>query len=158
MRGNAQVIEQLNKALAEELTAIHQYFVHAEMCKDWGYHGISAYIKKQAIDEMKHAESLIERILFLEATPKMDKLALTIGENVRTQLENDLALEHDAVNSYNQAVRISREAGDQTSADLFDRHLADEEKHVDWLETQLHMISEIGYERYLGRQIGVAAG
>src|SRR5678815_5327705 len=101
MRGNAKVIEHLNEALREELTAINQYFLHAEMCHNWGYHGLGDSIKKQSIGEMKHAEELIERILFLDATPKMDYLDLTIGGNVREQLEADLALEINAVKMYN---------------------------------------------------------
>src|SRR3982750_761319 len=97
MKGNPKVIAQLNQALKEELTAINQYFLHAEMCENWGYHRLSSYIKKQSIDEMKHAEKLIERLLFLDATPKMDYMELNIGQNVRQQLEADLKLEENAV-------------------------------------------------------------
>ena len=111
MRGNDQVIAQLNMALKEELTAINQYFLHAEMAHNWGYHRIGDYIKKQSIDEMKHAEKLIERLLFLDATPKMDYMDLTIGANIRAQLESDLKLEEKAVVMYNNAIKISREAG-----------------------------------------------
>jgi len=100
MRGNARVIEHLNEALREELTAINQYFLHAEMCHNWGYHGLGDYIKKQSIDEMKHAEELIERILFLDATPSMDYLPLNVGGNVKEQLEADLALEVNAVGAW----------------------------------------------------------
>jgi bacterioferritin len=153
MKGNPRVIEQLNKALREELTAINQYFVHAEMCHNWGYHSLGQHIKKQSIDEMKHAEALIERLLFLDATPNMEPLPLMIGQNVKQQLESDLGLEQGAVGSYNDAIRISREAGDNTSRGLFESHLKDEEGHVDWLEAQLHQIEEIGYERYLSQQI-----
>jgi bacterioferritin len=131
MRGNDQVIAQLNHALKEELTAINQYFLHAEMCHNWGYHKLGDYIKKQSIDEMKHAEELIERLLFLDATPK---------------------LEQNAVAMYNAAVKISRDAGDDTSRDLFSKLLKDEEEHVDWLEAQVHQIKEMGYERYLSNQ------
>ena len=108
MRGNAKVIEHLNEALREELTAINQYFLHAEMCHNWGYHGLGDYIKKQSIDEMKHAEALIERILFLDSTPKMEYLDLNVGGNVQQQIEADLALEVNAVAMYNKAIQASR--------------------------------------------------
>jgi len=152
MRGNAQVIAQLNIALREELTAINQYFLHAEMCHNWGYHKLGDYIRKQSIDEMKHAEELIERILFLDATPKMEYLELSVGTNVRGQLEADLKLEENAVEMYNKAVQISRDAGDDQSRELFSKLLKDEEEHVDWLEAQMHQIKEMGYERYLSNQ------
>ena len=153
MRGNEQVIAKLNEALREELTAINQYFVHAEMCVNWGYKKLGNYIRKQSIDEMKHAEALLERVLFLDGVPAMEPLALTIGASVKHQLQNDLDLELKAVVSYNQAIIVSREAGDNTSRELFERLLKDEEGHVDFLETQLHLISEIGYERYLSQQL-----
>jgi len=153
MRGNAQVIAQLNKALKEELTAINQYFLHAEMCHNWGYNGLGDFIKKQSIDEMKHAETLIERLLFLDATPKMEYMELNVGENVKQQLEADLKLETNAVEMYNNAVKIARDAGDDQSRELFSILLKDEEQHVDWLEAQLHQIKEMGYERYLSNQI-----
>jgi bacterioferritin len=153
MHGDSQVVARLNEALKEELTAINQYFLHAEMSHNWGYRRLGAYIKKQAIDEMKHAEALIERILFLDSMPTMEPLPLTVGDNVRAQLERDLELEVKAVAMYNDAIRIAREAGDNSSRDLFERLLKDEEAHVDWLEAQLHMIKEIGYERYLSGQL-----
>jgi bacterioferritin len=152
MRGNAEVIAQLNQALKEELTAINQYFLHAEMCHNWGYHRLGAYIKKQSIDEMKHAEKLIERLLFLDATPQMNYMDLNVGGNVRAQLEGDLKLEENAVAMYNNAIKVSRDAGDDVSRELFSLLLKDEEEHVDWLEMQLHQIKEIGYERYLSNQ------
>ena len=152
MRGNAQVIAQLNHALKEELTAINQYFLHAEMCHNWGYHGLGDFIRKQSIDEMKHAEELIERILFLDATPAMEYMELKVGTNVKNQLEADLQLETNAVAMYNKAVQISRDAGDDQSRELFSILLKDEELHVDWLEAQLHQIKEMGYERYLSNQ------
>ena len=152
MRGNDQVISHLNQALKEELTAINQYFLHAEMCHNWGYHKLGDYIRKQSIDEMKHAEELIERLLFLDATPKMEYMELSVGANVRAQLEADLKLEVNAVDMYNKAVRVARDAGDDTSRDLFSKLLKDEEEHVDWLEAQLHQIKEMGYERYLSNQ------
>jgi bacterioferritin len=154
MRGNKKVIAELNRALREELTAINQYFVHAEMCHNWGYHKLGSYIRKQAIDEMKHAEELIERVLFLDGAPTMDPLALNVGQSVRAQIEADLKLEVGAVAMYNKAVAIARENGDDQSRDLFSKLLKDEEAHVDWLEAQLHMMQEMGYERYLTLQTG----
>ncbi len=152
MKGNPKVIDQLNRALREELTAINQYFVHAEMCENWGYDKLSKYIKKQSIDEMKHAEKLMERILFLDGTPSMDPLALSIGSNVKEIIASDLKLEIGAVAMYNEAVTIASENKDNGSRDLFVFLLKDEEEHVDWLEAQLHQIHELGYERYLTTQ------
>ncbi len=154
MKGNAKVLDQLNKALREELTAINQYFVHAEMAENWGYEKLASYIKKQSIDEMKHAETLMERILFLDGTPQMEPLALTIGQNVKAQLESDLKLEISAVAMYNEAIQIAVDNKDNGSRDLFVKLLKDEEDHVDWLEAQLHQIKELGYERYLTTQTG----
>ena len=154
MRGNDQVIAQLNQALKEELTAINQYFLHAEMCHNWGYHRLGDFIKKQSIDEMKHAEELIERLLFLDATPKMEYLELNVGNSVKAQLDADHTLEEKAIALYNKAIQVSRDNGDDTSRDLFSTLLKDEEKHIDWLEAQLHQIKEMGYERYLSTQIG----
>jgi bacterioferritin len=154
MKGNPKVIAALNEALKEELTAINQYFLHAEMCENWHYTRLGDYIKKQSIDEMKHAEALIERILFLDATPKMtETMKLTVGQSVKEQLQSDLTLEINAVGMYNRAVETCREAGDNASRELFERLLKDEEQHVDWLEAQMHQIGEIGYERYLSQQI-----
>jgi bacterioferritin len=154
MKGNPKVIAILNQALKEELTAINQYFLHAEMCENWHYSRLGDYIKKQSIDEMKHAEALIERILFLDGTPNLTELMkLNIGQNVREQLANDMKLEVDAVEMYNRFINISREEHDNASRELFERLLKDEEQHVDWIEAQLHQIGEIGYERYLSQQI-----
>jgi bacterioferritin len=152
MRGNKKVIDQLNLALREELTAINQYFLHAEMCHNWGYHALGDFIKKQSIDEMKHAEELIERLLFLDATPTMNPMELNVGGNVKAQLDADLKLETNAVAMYNKAVSIAREQGDDQSRELFSKLLKDEEEHVDWLEAQMHQIKEMGYERYLSNQ------
>ena len=154
MKGNSKVLAELNKALREELTAINQYFLHAEMCENWGYHKLSEYIKKQSIDEMKHAEKLIERILFLDGSPSMEPLKLTVGSSVRQVIESDLKLELSAVSQYNEAVRIATEEKDNGTRDLFVELLKDEENHVDWLEVQLHQINELGYERYLTMQMG----
>jgi bacterioferritin len=155
MKGNAKVIAALNKALKEELTAINQYFLHAEMCENWHYNKLGHYIKKQSIDEMKHAEALIERVLFLDGTPSLtEPMQLTVGQTVKAQIESDLKLEVSAVAMYNRFVLIAQEAGDNTSRELFERLLKDEEDHVDWLEAQTHQIKELGYERYLSQQIG----
>lgn len=155
MRGNEKVIAVLNEMLKEELTAINQYFVHAEMCENWGYKKLSGYIKKQSIGEMKHAEKLLERILFLDGTPQMAQtLALKIGDNVKAQIENDLALEVSAVASYNKAAKLATEQGDNGSRDLLVQLLKDEEEHVDFLEAQLNLIKEVGYQNYLALQMG----
>jgi bacterioferritin len=154
MKGNPKVIAALNLALKEELTAINQYFLHAEMCENWHYDRLGSFIKKQSIDEMKHAEALIERILFLDATPSLtEPMQLTIGKNVKEQMESDLKLEIDAVGMYNQAIQIATEEADNASRELFERLLKDEEEHVDWLEAQLYQMQEIGYERYLSQQV-----
>ena len=154
MKGNPKVIALLNEALKEELTAINQYFLHSEMCENWHYDRLGGNIKKQSIDEMKHAEVLIERLLFLDATPSLtEPMQLTVGQNVQAQIESDLKLEINAVAMYNRAIRVSVDEGDNASRDLFERLLKDEEEHVDWLEAQLHQIKEIGYERFLSQQV-----
>ncbi len=154
MKGSPKVIEHLNKALREELTAINQYFLHAEMCENWGYERLSEYIKMQSIGEMKHAESLMERILFLDGSPSMKPLELTVGKNVQEMLQSDLDLEVAAVRDYNAAIQVAVEEKDNGSRDLFVQLLKDEESHVDWLEAQMHQIKELGYERYLTMQMG----
>ena len=154
MKGNPAVLEQLNKALREELTAINQYFLHAEMCENWGYERLSKYIKMQSIGEMKHAETLIERILFLDGSPSMQPLELKVGSTVKQMLESDLALELGAVKQYNNAVALATKEGDNGSRDLLVQLLKDEESHVDFLEAQMHLIQELGYERYLTQQMG----
>ena len=154
MKGSPKVIAQLNEALKEELTAINQYFLHAEMCENWHYDKLAQHVRKESIDEMKHAEALIERILFLDGTPNMSELMkLSVGTTVKDQLEGDLALELTGVAMYNKAIRIARDEGDNASRELFERILKEEEQHVDWLEAQLHQIKELGYERYLSQQI-----
>jgi|HubBroStandDraft_6_1064221.scaffolds.fasta_scaffold239027_2 bacterioferritin len=154
MKGNAKVLAELNKALGEELTAINQYFLHAEMCENWGYRKLSDFIKKQSIGEMKHAEVLIERILFLDGSPSMMPLELKVGGTVKGMLESDLALEVRAVKQYNDAVAVATREGDNGSRDLLVTLLKDEEEHVDFLEAQMHQIKELGYERYLAQQVG----
>jgi len=158
MKGSPKVIEELNKALREELTAINQYFLHAEMCENWKYERLSEYIKKQSIGEMKHAEALMERILFLDGTPSMKPLDLTVGKNVQEMLKADLDLELSAVQQYNAAIQIAVAEKDNGSRDLFVALLKDEEDHVDWLEAQMHQIKELGYERYLTMQMGEQEG
>jgi bacterioferritin len=154
MKGNAKVIAALNDALREELMAINQYFLHAEMCENWHYSKLSAHIRKESIDEMKHAEALIERILFLDGTPNLtEPMRLTVGGNVKAQLESDLKLEVEAVAMYNRFVALARDEGDNASRELFERLLKDEEAHVDWLEAQVHQMKELGYERYLSQQL-----
>jgi bacterioferritin len=157
MRGNEKVIALLNAALKEELTAVSQYFLHAEMCGNWGYGRISQRTKKRAIDEMKHAEALIERLLFLEGTPQMaELLPLKVGGSVKPQLENDLAAELAAIAMYNASANACAAAGDNGSKELFEKLLADEEGHADWLETQLGLIEQLGLENYLSQQLEAA--
>ena len=154
MRGKEKVIAHLNDALKAELHAISQYFLHSEMQENWGYHRLGGLIKKQSLDEMKHAEEVIERILFLEGTPNLGMgLALKIGPNVKAQLESDLSLEHEAFTQYNAGVKVCTAEGDNTSRELFERLLKDEEKHIDFLEAQLNIIKEAGIENYLAQQI-----
>jgi len=154
MRGHEKVLAYLNEVLKAELTAINQYFLHAEMCDNWGYKRLGDHTKKESIDEMKHAELCIERILLLEGTPVMHELfPLKIGATVKDQIESDLALEVAAVARRNEAIKTAVETGDNGSRDLFEKILTDEEGHVDWLEAQLHMIREIGIENYLAQQM-----
>ena len=154
MKGKPEVIKELGEMLKEELTAINQYILHAEMQENWGYHRLSSLTKKQSIGEMKHAEALIERILFLEGMPKLDELdKLRIGSNVKQQLQNDLALEKGAVGAYNRAIETCRKASDNATADFLKDILKDEEEHVDYLETQLSLIDQLGYENYLVEQM-----
>jgi bacterioferritin len=154
MRGNDKVIAYLNEALKAELTAISQYFLHAEMCDNWGYKRLGDHTKKESIDEMKHAEAFIERILLLDGAPIMSELfPLKIGQTVQDQMENDLALEYAAVTRLNNAVKTAVEAGDNGSRELFERILIDEEHHIDWLEAQLHLIKEVGLDNYLAQQL-----
>jgi bacterioferritin len=154
MKGNKKVIAELNAALRDELLAINQYFLHAEMLENWKYSRLSRYIKKQSIDEMRHAEGLIERILFLDGTPNLtEPMKLDVGLHVKEQLERQLQLEIDAVAAYNKSIAVCQAEGDNASRNLFEKMLHDEEGHVDWLEAQLHQIQEMGYERYLSEQV-----
>jgi len=154
MKGKPEVLKVLDEMLKEELGAINQYMLHAELCENWGYKKLSAHTKKESINEMKHAEKLIERILFLEGMPNLGELPkLNIGKDVKQQFENDLALEKGAVADYNDAIATCRKAGDQASADMLQTILADEEGHVDFLEEQLGLIQELGLQNYLSQQI-----
>jgi bacterioferritin len=156
MRGNKEVLGQLNAALRAELTAIIQYMVQSEMCRNWGYARLGNEIKKQAIDEMHHAEGLIERILFLDGTPAVD-IALTpkIAPKVKAQLEDNLKDEMDAVHQYNRAVQVCVEAGDNGTRELFEGMVKDEEQHTDHLEAQLNAIREMGIDNWLAQQLKV---
>ncbi|MGJ5820407.1 bacterioferritin [Paludibaculum fermentans] len=154
MKGDAKVIEYLQEVLTAELTAINQYFLHAEMMENWGYERLAKITRKESIEEMVHAEKLLHRMLYLDASPNMSELfPLRIGQTVKEQIENDLAVEYDAVPRLNKAINAAVAAGDNGSRDLFESILKDEEHHVDYLEAQLHMIKEMGYENYLAQNM-----
>src|SRR6478672_1424970 len=149
-----QVLESLNETLKAELTAIHQYLLHAKVCQNWGYSRLAEYNRKESLEELGHAEALMERILFLRATPNMTDISpIKQCNDVKEQLESDLALELDAVTRLNTAVKVATQAGDNVSYQLFSKILADEDHHVDYLEGQLHIIGEIGLDNYLAQQI-----
>ena len=155
MRGNEKVIEELNAALSAEMTAIIQYMTQSEMCNNWGYKQLGERTKTRAIEEMKHAEGLIERIIFLDGMPRIEVgLKPQLGSNVQQQMEINLKDELDAVRQYNHAVQVCREAGDDGSRTLFEHMIQDEERHVDYLEAQVHAIKEMGIANYLTQQIG----
>ncbi len=150
MKGNAKIVAALNAFLADELTAISQYIVHSEMCDNWGYGKLHAAIEKRAIEEMKHAEKLIARILFLEGQPIVNELnKLNIGAAVDQQLENDRQAEAGAIKAYNDGIRLCLELGDNGTRELIDANLKDEEAHIDWLEAQLDQIGQMGLGNYL---------
>ncbi len=155
MKGNDQILERLNILLADELTAINQYIVHSEMCANWGFKRLHEANEKRAIEEMKHAERLIGRVLFLEGQPVVSKLGkLNIGADVASQLEDDRSAEAGAIKMYNDAVRLATELGDNGTRDLFESILTDEENHIDWLEAQLDQVKQMGLQNYLAQQIG----
>jgi bacterioferritin len=153
MKGNAKVIAALNALLAEELTAISQYMVHSEMCENWGFGKLHKAIEKQAMDEMHHAEWLIQRVLFLDGIPVVSKLnPMKIGKNVEEMIGNDQAAEVSAVRAYNEAIIVARDAQDNATADLLLKILKDEEGHVDWAETQRSIIEQTGLQNYMANQ------
>lgn len=154
LKGHDEIIALLNDVLVGELTAINQYFLHARMCKDWGYEKIAAKIHAESIDEMKHASDLTDRILLLKGVPNFQKLdKLRIGENVKEQLESDKALEEIAIARLKPGIELCYKHHDHTSRELLERILKDEENHLDWIESQLGIIAEIGFENYLAQQI-----
>ena len=154
MKGDAKIIEILNDVLTAELTAINQYFVHGEMCENWGYERLHRIIRKHSIGEMKHAEEIIERVLFLEGVPNVQRLGkISIGENVQEILDSDYALELEALPRLQEGIERCRELGDNNSRHLLEEILEEEEKHVDWLEAQKSLIEQVGIQNYLAQQI-----
>lgn len=155
MRGDPQIIEALNEILTAELTAINQYFIHSRMCRNWGFHRLAKKKYDESIDEMKDADKLIERILFLEGVPNMQRLGpVRVGEDPIEQHRLDLAMEADAIQRYNRAIALARDKGDNGTRALLEDNLRGEERGLDWLEAQLHVVSQIGKERYLAEQLG----
>lgn len=154
MRGDNQIIEILNRALRSELTAVNQYFLHYRMLQNWGYEKLAKKEYDESIDEMKHAEVLSDRILFLEGLPNLQRLdQLNIGETVKEQFEADLALEKKALKRLNEGIALCRNLGDNASEELLRNILVDEERHTDWIETQLELIDKLGESLYLAQQI-----
>jgi bacterioferritin len=154
MKGSDKVIELLNEVLTAELTAINQYFIHAKMCSNWGYKRLGKKIFDESIDEMKHADKLIERILFLEGVPNVQRYwKVNVGETVREQFELDLKLEYDAIARLRDGIATCRSEKDEVTRDMFEHILESEEEHTDWLETQLELIKQVGEQNYLAQQI-----
>ena len=154
MKGDPKVIDFLNQVLKAELTAINQYFLHAEMCENWGYERLAKLIRKESIEETQHAEKLIERILYLDGSPNMsDYFKINIGQTVEQQYKNDVQLEYDAVKRLNDGIQLCIAQNDGGSRELAEKILSDEEHHIDWLEAQLHAIDEMGYQNYLAQQL-----
>ncbi|MGE5181113.1 MAG: bacterioferritin [Acidobacteriota bacterium] len=154
MKGNEEVLNLLNQLLTNELTAINQYFVHAKMCQNWGYERLAAKIREESIDEMRHADEIISRILFLEGVPNLQRYhKLHVGETVREQLESDLQLEYSAIAFLNQGIEAARKANDNATEDMMTKILVSEEIHTDWIETQLELIRQVGEQNYLAQQL-----
>lgn len=154
MKGKPEIIDLLNEVLTAELTAINQYFIHAKMLKNWGLMRLADKVRHESIDEMKHADALIERILFLDGIPNLQRLGkVNVGETPKEQLELDLALEHDALARFNRGVALCRDLGDNGSRELLERMLISEEEHTDWLQTQLDLMARLGEANYLAQQI-----
>jgi bacterioferritin len=154
MKGNDEVLGLLNDLLTNELTAINQYFVHAKMCENWGYRRIAKKVRDESIDEMRHADEIISRILFLEGVPNLQRLnKLHVGETVREQLESDLQLEYAAIAFLNAGIAKTREVGDNATEYMFTKILTAEESHTDWIETQLELIRQVGEQNYLAQQL-----
>jgi bacterioferritin len=154
MRGHDRIIETLNDVLTAELTAINQYYVHARMCENWGYERLWKKIRTEAMDEMKHADELIERVLYLEGLPNLQRLGnISVGQNVPEQLRLDLGLERAALRMLNDGIELARSLGDNGSRELLEEILEDEEEHTNWLEAQLTLIDQVGVENYLAQQI-----
>ncbi len=157
MKGDPKVIEHLNICLKRELTAINQYFLHSKMCENWGYTKLAAYMKKESVEEMMHADLLMQRILFLEGVPNMvDMFPIHVGKTVKEQLENDFKLEEDAIPALNEAIAHCTAVGDNGSRELFKQILLDEEHHYDWLEAQFGLMEEVGMQNYLASWLGGA--
>jgi bacterioferritin len=155
MKGNEKIIAELNNLLSDELTAISQYMVHSEMCDNWGFEKLHKAIEGRAITEMKHAEKLIARILFLEGIPVVSELKkISIGADIEAQFKNDLAAEYGAVKGYNTAIRLAYDLNDNGSRELCDSILKDEEDHADWLEAQMDQVKMMGLQAYLVEQLG----
>ncbi len=159
MKGNKKLLAELNKLLADELTAINQYMVHSEMCENWGYNNLHKAIEKQAVDEMHHAEWLIQRILFFDGRPVVSNLnPMTIGKDAMEIINNDYQLELSAVRSYNEAIKLTREVDDKGTDDLLTKIIKMEEDHVDWAERQISQIEQMGITTYLVNQTEGAVG
>lgn len=154
MKGNEEVLTLLNQLLTNELTAINQYFIHAKLCENWGYDRLAAKIREESIDEMRHADQVITRILFLEGVPNLQRYhKLRVGETVKEQLESDRELEYAAIAFLNQGIKAARDVGDNGTEDLMTKILVSEEEHTDWIETQLELIRQVGEQNYLAQQI-----
>jgi bacterioferritin len=158
MKGNEKLIAALNLLLADELTVINQYMVHTELCENWGYGKLHVAIRKQSIDEMRHAEWLIERIIFFDGAPTVSKLnPMKIGKTVAEMISNDYGYELNAIRDYNNAIKLAREVDDQGSLELLTKILKMEEDHADWAEVQLAQIEQMGLENYLVNQVESSA-